>query len=116
VSVFDSHRKAQWKSLTGIMGEDGSWSPSIGGPTLEARVLIREISEIDIISGVEFTPLSFIIEYENPFFPGLWDAVTKHNRVEQIKVNEVYYHIRTIEAFVDGNIFKCMVERLTAPL
>lgn len=75
MSLFDQNRKQAHKTITGILGEDASWVPTEDADPITGKVLLRRPTEKDTENGIEFIPFSYIIRWQEPFFPGLFEAV-----------------------------------------
>lgn len=96
------------------MGYDASWTPTVGGPTQNARVLFHNPTENRTIdTQAEYEPYRFEMEYFADYFTGLKNSVDASGK-EVVTVNDVDYNVRKVIAKSDGKQFVATLEPVSA--
>lgn len=95
---------------TKVMGYDATWGVH------SARVHFKRPTEKDMLmSGVEYGPTSFVMEYREPFFPGLYDAA--RGAISQtITIAGVGYYTRGATRVSDGETIIVELEKIESPM
>jgi hypothetical protein len=110
MNLFDGLRDRAFDITTKVMGYDASW----GGHT--ARVHFRRPDEKDMLmSGVEFSPTSYIMQYREPFFPNLYNAARGGNN-QTVVVDGVSYYTRMAVRIHDGETVVVELEKIESPM
>jgi hypothetical protein len=92
-------------------GYSASWTPSAGGPTQNCTVLFKDPTREMELSGVEYMPLSILMEYNVLDFVGLRDAANAH-LPESVTVDGIVYNVRQVNAKYDGKTFIAVLEEI----
>ena len=110
MNLFDGLRDRTFDITTKVMGYDASW----GSHT--ARVHFRRPDEkAMLMSGVEYSPTSYIMEFREPFFPGLYDA-SRDGTTQTVIVDGVSYYTRTAVRIHDGETIVVELEEIQSPM
>lgn len=109
MSLFDGPRRAAFTSIVTLLGESASWTPSEDADPIISKVLLKEITEQNTEIGVHFTPFSYYIEWQEPHFPGLFEAA-QDGESPKLVINANTYILRTAESLVSGKRFKAIGE------
>lgn len=95
---------------TKVMGYDATWGVH------SARVHFRRPTEKDMImSGVEYSPTYYFMEYREPFFPGLYDAA-RGATAQTVTIAGVAYYTRSALRLHDGETIQIHIERIESPM
>ena len=112
-NIFDRLKVTAFSVVTRTMGYAATWSPSQGGGAQSAQVLYMSPTELVKISGMEFNPHRWGIEFLKADFAGLKTSVDDGIQ-EVIKVTiddvETEFYVREIIAIVDGDKYLAFVE------
>jgi hypothetical protein len=108
-NIFDKMQDSAFDIVTNTMGYDATWIPSSGGGPFTARVLFKDPTEIHEISGVEYNPHGFMMEYRGPHLPGLFEAV-RDSQIEEVEVNGIEYYVRDVKAMHDGRTYRAKLD------
>lgn len=92
------------------MGYDASWTP-YEEPTQVGRVLFKDPTEMHELSGVEYNPVGYMMEYRRGVFDGLFESVRAQN-TEQVVVNGIAYYVRDIKASYDGKTYRAKLDKV----
>ncbi len=111
MNQFDGFMKKAFDVTLSVMGYDASWTPSIGGAALTARVHFREPNGEDNLSGASYAPLTFVMEYRIDSFPTLIETVRAGSRTEQVQINGTTYYVRSVAKIQDGQTFQAVLEQ-----
>lgn len=114
MNLFDGLQDKAFDVTTKVMGYDASWTPVGGGSTQTASVHLRFPTELEIINGrdgMSFSPVTYIIEWRSPFFPGLFDSV-RSGVEETLTVNGETYRTRASFAYHDGRTLRVYVDKV----
>lgn len=109
---FDSIQRVTWNIVANTMGYDATWSPADGSDAQAARVLLKEPTKEYELAGVNYTPLTFIAEYFQPDWAGLYDSVAG-GASETVTINGVQYYVQHITAINDGRNYRAVLQRVS---
>jgi hypothetical protein len=105
-NLFDRLQDKTFDTCTKWFGYDATW----GGQT--EKVLLNAPNIREELSGVDYAPLGFYIEYRAGQFGGLYDVV-RTGSVQAITVNGVAYVVRSVEAMHDGKTYRAHMSLAT---
>lgn len=108
-NLFDDLRDASFDVVSNTMGYEASWEPSEGGNVQTARVLFNNPTEGKKLSGVEYDPYHYEMEYRVGHFEGLKQSVDSNN-IEAVTIRGKEYNVRQITAKWDGNTMIAVLE------
>jgi hypothetical protein len=108
-NLFDSFQAAAHRIVTNTMGYAASWTPSAGGPTQTGIVLFNKPTQKAEIPDDEYLAISPKVEYLEPAFPGLFEAI-RLNNPEVIVVEGVSFSAYKAERKYDGKTVIIHVE------
>lgn len=111
-NIFDDLQDGAFDVVTNTMGYDATWEPSEGGATRTVRVLFNNPTETRKLSGVEYDPYRWEMEYKEGDFDGLKASVDANN-VEVVTVKGHECYVRRIVAKLDGRTFIAEMEPKT---
>jgi hypothetical protein len=112
-NIFDRLKVSAFSVVTRTMGYAATWSPSEGGATKSANVLYMAPTELVKISGMEFNPHRWGIEFLKSDFEGIKQAVDDGlHEVIKVTIDEVEteFYVREINAIVDGDKYLAFAE------
>jgi len=110
-NLFDIVQRAAWGVVTNTMGYDATWQPADGSDEQTARVLLKEPTKEYELSGVDYTPHTFIMEYQRPDLAELFNSVAQ-GIIEQVTVDGAAYYVRHIAAIDDGKNYRAVLQKL----
>lgn len=111
-NLFDNIQRGAWGIVTNTMGYDASWLPADGSAeqALTARVLFKEPTKGYELGGIDYTPMTFIMEYQRPDFAALFDAVAS-GYSETVTVDGQAYYVRHVAAIDDGKNYRAVLQK-----
>lgn len=117
-NIFERMQKRLFDLTTTVFGYKAVWLASSNRPIdVEGDVNYRQPNEKDMIrSNGEYMPMTYFMEYREPFFEGLYNAV-RDNGVEFVSIVDQYdvthyYAVRSIKAQWDGKTYHAFLEEL----
>lgn len=110
-NLFDNVQRAAWGVVTTVMGYDATWQPADGSDLQTARVGYREPTKEYELAGIDYTPRTYLMEYQRPDFAGLFESVEAGD-TEAVTIDGSSYLIRHIEVIDDGKNFRAVIQRL----
>ena len=112
MNAFDAIQRGTWEIVARTMGYDGTWSPADGSSAQPARVLLKEPTKEYELGGVNYTPLTFIAEYFQPDWAGLYESVSAGG-AETVTINSVDYYVAHVTAINDGKNYRAVLQRVS---
>jgi hypothetical protein len=109
-NLFDNIQRAAWGIVSNNMGYDASWQPVDGSDVQTARVLLKEPTAEYELGGIDYTPMTFIMEYQRPDFAAMFDSVAG-GIIETVTVDGQAYYVRHVSAINDGKTYKAVLQR-----
>lgn len=117
-NIFEGMQKRLFDLTTTVFGYKAIWLASEERPIdVEGDVNYRQPNDKDIIrTNGDYQPYTYFMEYREPFFPGLKEAVDR-NGVEYISIVDQYnvvhyYGVRSVKAVWDGETYNAFLEEL----
>jgi hypothetical protein len=101
MAKFDSMQRNMVNKVNNLYGDSCIWNPSDSSPQQTASVLFKDPTREMELSGVEYSPLNFLIEYNILDLIGLRD-LANDNQNEIITVKGVEYYVRQVNLKYDG--------------
>lgn len=98
-NIFDRLQTKTFDTCLKWFGYDAVW----GAHT--ERVLFNAPNTPEELSGVEYAPLGYYMEYQTGQFDGLFETV-RQGLVQSVTVNGVAYVVRSVEAVHDGKTYR----------
>lgn len=106
-NLFDRLQAQAFDQVGRVMGYDAVWTRESDGQEVTGRVLFKEPTEKEKLSGgdsFEYTPRVFYAEYKQGDFPGLFDSA-RAGITELFEVNGGSYLVVDVQAKFDGRTF-----------
>lgn len=111
MNPFDALQESSFDIITNTMGYDATWLPYEGGAQQTGRVLFKDPTEVHELSGVEYSPVGYMMEYRRGVFNGLFEAVRKQI-LEQVTIDGIAYYVRDIKSSYDGKTYRAMLDKV----
>lgn len=111
-NLFDDLQDASFDVVTNTYGYDATWSPSEGGDDVVARVLFNNPTNKQKLSGVEYDPYHYKMEYKKGDLPGLKEAIDKTG-TETVTIQGQQYYVRQVLTLFDGRTMEATLEPVT---
>jgi hypothetical protein len=106
MNIFDTLKVRAFDVITNVMGYDASWTSSVSGITLSARVGYKDPSEKQELSGIDsWNPDEPFMEYRAGMFEGLKYLVDQAIFQRVTIAGKGIFEIREIQTKFDGDTF-----------
>ncbi len=92
MNLFDTLQQNTFNVVKNTMGYDASWTPTAGGDSITAKVLLNQPTKDETVSDIDYDALHPSVEYFEADLPGLYESVSDN-------INEVIT--------INGNNFNC---------
>lgn len=67
------------------------------------------------MSGAEYSPTYYFMEYREPFFPGLYEAA-RGATFQSVTIDGLIYYTRSALRLSDGETIQIHLERVESPM
>lgn len=111
MNPFDALQNNSFDIITNTMGYDATWTPSGDTEAQTGRVLFKDPTEMHELSGVEYNPVGYMMEYRRGVFEGLFESV-RVQVTEQVTVEGIAYYVRDIKASYDGKTYRAKLDKV----
>ena len=109
-SPFDMLQKTVFNTVESVFGYQAFWTPSNGGPILQATVLFNSPTDNAQLAGpAEYMEPHWSIEYASDQFVGLKELLDIANTLEVITIDDIEYHARNAITLFDGKTVKVTI-------
>ena len=117
VNAFDQQAAKVFDVAARKMGYPCSWTPSQGGEENTARVLYHDAFKAYKITGIDYDPRYFVMEYKQGDFSALKEAVDQNlGETVSITFNDdpltvKDYFVRKVDPIRDGRTYMAVLEK-----
>lgn len=117
-NIFEGMQKRLFDLTTTVFGYKAIWLSSEERPIdVAGDVNYRQPNEKDIIrTNGDYQPYTYFMEYREPFFPGLKEAVDR-NGIEYVSIVDQYnvvhyYGVRSVKCTFDGKTYNAFLDEM----
>ena len=111
-SIFDQYRKTVFATAETVFGTSAIWTSSMGGSTVEGKVLLNNPTEKMAMAGIDYDPTAWRIEFTPDQFPGIKDLVDTRATSEVFSINGQDFYVAQIDTKFDGQTYVAILNPL----